>query len=116
MIINPEQAAVVKEILAALLSGKGTHAIADDLNRRSIPTKRNGRWTATTIRGMLSNEKYVSDCLFQKTYTDSNFNRHKNDGQLNQYYVVDHHEAIISHEDFDAAAALIKQHANEKGI
>lgn len=62
MIINPEQAAVVKEIFAALLSGKGTHAIADDLNRRGIPPKRNGRWTATTIRGMLSNEKYVGEC------------------------------------------------------
>ena len=70
MIINPEQAAVVKEIFAALRSGKGTHAIADDLNRRGIPTKRNRRWTATTIRGMLSNEKYVGDCLFQKTYSD----------------------------------------------
>ena len=34
MVINPEQAAVVKEIFAALLSGKGTHVIADDLNRR----------------------------------------------------------------------------------
>ena len=32
MVINPEQAAVVKEIFAALLSGKGSHAIADDLN------------------------------------------------------------------------------------
>ena len=61
MVINPEQAAVVKEIFASLLSGKGTHAIADDLNRRGIPTKRNGHWTATTIRGMLSNEKYVGD-------------------------------------------------------
>lgn len=83
MIINPEQAAVVKEIFAALLSGKGTHAIADDLNRCGIPTKRNGRWTATTIRGMLSNEKYVGDCLFQKTYSDSRFVRHNNHGVVN---------------------------------
>ena len=39
MIINPEQAAVVKEIFAALLSGKGTHAIADDLNLRGITSR-----------------------------------------------------------------------------
>ena len=39
MVINAEQAAVVKEIFTALLSGKGTHAIADDLNQRGIPTK-----------------------------------------------------------------------------
>ena len=101
MVINPEQAAVVKEIFAALLSGKGTHAIADDLNRRGIPTKRNGRWTATTIRGMLSNEKYVGDCLFQKTYSDSRFVRHNNHGEQTQYMVKDHHEAIISREDFE---------------
>lgn len=36
MVINPEQAAVVKKIFAALLSGKGTHAIADDLNRHAF--------------------------------------------------------------------------------
>lgn len=116
MIINPEQAAVVKEIFAALLSGKGTHAIADDLNRRGIPTKRNGRWTATTIRGMLSNEKYVGDCLFQKTYSDSRFVRHNNHGEQTQYMVKDHHEAIISREDFEAAQTFIHQRATEKGV
>lgn len=41
---------------------------------------------------------------------------YRNDGQLDQYYVADHHKAIISHEDFDAAAALIEQRAYEKGI
>lgn len=116
MIINPEQAAVVKGIFADLLSGKGTHAIADDLNRRSVPSKRGGRWTATTIRGMLSNEKYVGDCLFQKTYSDSQFVRHTNHGEQAQYMVRDHHEPIISREDFEATQALIKQRANEKGI
>ena len=111
MVINPEQAAVVKEIFADLLSGKGTHAIADDLNRRSVPSKRGGRWTATTIRGMLSNEKYVGDCLFQKTYSDSQFVRHTNHGEQAQYMVKDHHEPIISREDFEAVHALINQRA-----
>lgn len=115
MAINPTQAAVVKEIFNACLSGKGTNAIADDLNRRGIPTKRGGHWTATTIRGMLSNEKYVGDCLFQKTYTDSKFNRHGNHGEQTQYMVRDHHEPIISREDFEAVQALISQRAVEKG-
>lgn len=116
MVINTEQAAVVKEIFAALLSGKSTHAIADDLNQRGIPTKRNGHWTATTIRGMLSNEKYVGDCLFQKTYSDSRFVRHNNHGEQTQYLVKDHHEAIISREDFESAQAFIHQRATEKGV
>lgn len=116
MLIHPEQAEVVKRIFADLLSGKGTDAIAKELNAEQVPTKKGGRWSSTSIRDILSNEKYVGDCLFQKTYTDSQFNRHKNQGQMNQYFVSDHHEAIISHEDFDAAAALIAQRAAEKGI
>lgn len=116
MIVNQEQAAVVKDIFSALLSGKGTHDIADDLNRRGVPSKRGGRWTATTIRGMLSNEKYVGDCLFQKTYSDSQFVRHNNHGEQPQYMVRDHHEPIISREDFEAAQAFVKQRASEKGV
>lgn len=116
IIVDPEQAVIVKRIFSELLAGKGTDAIAKCLNEENVPTKKGGRWTSTSIRGILANEKYTGDCIFQKTYTDSNFNRHKNDGQLDQYYVAEHHEAIISHEDFDAAAALIEQRANEKGI
>lgn len=116
IIVDPEQAVIVKRIFSELLAGEGTDAIAKNLNTENVPTKKGGRWTSSSIRGILANEKYTGDCIFQKTYTDSNFNRHKNDGQLDQYYVADHHEAIISHEDFDAAAALIEQRANEKGI
>ena len=116
IIVDPEQAVIVKRIFSELLAGKGTDEIEKSLNSENVPTKKGGRWTSTSIRGILTNEKYTGDCIFQKTYTDSNFNRHRNDGQLDQYYVTDHHEAIISHEDFDAAAALIEQRANEKGI
>lgn len=114
--VNREQAEIVKRIFAELLSGKGTDAIAKELNAEQIPTKKGGQWTSTVIRGILANEKYTGDCIFQKTYTDSNFNRHRNDGKLDRYFMPDHHEAIISHEDFEAAAALIEQRATEKGI
>lgn len=116
ILVDPEQAEIVKRIFRELLSGKGTEAIAKELNQEQVPTKKSGCWTSTSIRDIIRNEKYTGDCIFQKTYTDSNFNRHKNDGHLDQYYVPDHHEAIISHEDFEAAAALIEQRASEKGI
>ncbi len=99
-----------------MLSGKGTLAIANELNANSIPTKKGGRWTPTTVRGMLTNEKYTGDVIFQKTYTDSQFNRHTNYGQKERYAMSDHHEAIISRENFEAATALIAQRGNEKGI
>ena len=116
ILVDPAQAEIVKRFFRELLSGKGTEAIAKELNREQVPTKKGGRWTSTSIRDIIRNEKYTGDCIFQKTYTDSDFNRHKNDGHLDQYYVPDHHEAIISPEDFEAAAALIEQRASEKGI
>ena len=86
------------------------------MNQEQISSQKGGRWTSASIRGIIANEKYTGDCIFQKTYTDSNFNRHKNNGTLDRYYISEHHEAIISHDDFNAANALIEQRANEKGI
>lgn len=116
MVINPEQAETVRWIFEQVLSGKGTHAISEELNANGIPTKKGGRWTPTTVRGMISNEKYTGDVIFQKTYTDSQFNRHVNYGQKDQYAMSEHHEVIISREVFEAANALIAQRGKEKGI
>ena len=114
--IIPEQAEVVKRIFTDVLSGKGTDAIAKALCDEGIPSKRGGKWTSTSVRGILANEKYTGDVIFQKTYTDDSFNRHTNKGELDMYYVVDHHEAIINKEDFEAAGIVIAQRAAEKGI
>lgn len=116
MVVNPEQAKIVKQIFALALSGQGTSAIAKKLNEDRVPTKKDGQWSATTVNGILRNEKYTGDCLFQKTYTDSSFNRHTNHGEKNMYFAKNHHEAIISHEDFEAARIMLEQHAKEKNI
>lgn len=116
MVVNPEQAEIVKQIFASALAGQGTSAIARKLNEDQVPTKKGGHWNVTTVKGILRNEKYTGDCLFQKTYTDSRFNRHANHGEKNMYLAKDHHEAIISHKDFEAAEKMLKQHAREKNI
>lgn len=99
-----------------MLSGIGTHQIADELNARKVPTKKGGKWTASTVRGMIYNEKYVGDVIFQKIYTDEHFNRHTNYGEKDQYLMQCHHEPIISREDFEAAGAVLNQRRLEKGI
>lgn len=116
LVTNKTQAKTVRFIFSEILSGKGCGKIADELNRRSIPAKKGGRWTETSVRGMVGNEKYTGDALFQKTYTDESFNRHANKGEEEQYLIENHHEAIISHEDFEAAQAIIQQHGKEKCV
>ena len=116
LVVNESQAVIVRFIFAEILSGKGTHKIADELNSRNLPTKKGDRWTATTIRGMVANEKYTGDAIFQKTYTDEHFNRHSNYGEKDQYLIKNHHEAIISHEDFETVQIVIEQRGKEKGV
>ena len=98
------------------LAGKGCYRIATALNEKGVPTKKNGRWTASTVRGILKNEKYTGDILFQKTYTDSQFNRHTNRGEKDMYYMEGHHPAIVSRETFEAVAAVIGQRGKEKSV
>ena len=116
MTINEEEAKWVRWIFEEALRGTCSAAIAKRLNEMKVPTRRKGNWTGTTIRGVLKNEKYIGDCLFQKTYSDFRFRRHKNHGECDQFYVTDHHEAIISREDFEAVGALLQQREREKNI
>lgn len=114
--ILEEEAVWVRYIFSETLAGKGSAAIARDLTEKQVPTRRNGKWRASTIRGILRNEKYIGDCLFQKTYSDFRFKRHANRGEMDQFYVEEHHPAIISREDFEAVGKLIERHAKEKNI
>ncbi|OKY53204.1 recombinase family protein [Megasphaera cerevisiae] len=115
LVLQPEQATIVKAMFDQTLAGIGTDAIAKELNARAIPAKRGTRWTATTVRGILKNENYTGDAIFQKTYTDSHFNRHHNHGEKDKYRVEHHHEAIITKDMFEATQQVIRQRGKEKG-
>ncbi|MDO5018818.1 MAG: recombinase family protein [Lagierella massiliensis] len=115
MVVNEKEAEIVKEIYELYLSGKGVHKIAEELNGRNIKGQRGARWHGSTINGILKNEKYVGDILYQKTFTDDSYSRHKNKGEEDQYMIVDNHEPIISRDDFEKVQDLIKLRALEKG-
>lgn len=103
LIINPEQAEIVKRIFREYLEGKSCKKIAQGLERDGILTSRGkAKWHDTSIRKILENEKYMGDALLQKTCTVDFLNkkRVKNTGMQPQYYVEDDHEAIIPKEIF----------------
>lgn len=66
MVILPEQAEVIKQIFAEYLSGLSSEKIAENLNRIGISSPKNSKWTANTIHGILTNEKYICDVIFPK--------------------------------------------------
>ncbi|MFK4967083.1 recombinase family protein [Lactococcus garvieae] len=116
MVINEDQAAVVKEIFADVLKGESTGAIAERLNQQGVTTKRGKTWHGTTIRGIIKNEKYIGDALFGKTFTDDSFKRKVNRGDKNQYFMKGHHPAIIDKETFEQAQQMLVQNAKSKNI
>ena len=70
-VYEPE-AEIVRWIFHSYLCGMSTAEIAKELTARGVPTK-NGkeRWKSTKISYMLSNERYIGDCHYQKTYRDT---------------------------------------------
>lgn len=116
MVIDPVESEIVKLIFDLALNGMGTYKIAQLLDRRNVPTRKGGKWSGSTVKGILVNEKYFGAAAFQKTYTDSNFRRHNNHGEVDSFIAEDHHEAIISKEDFDRVQVMIQKHIDEHGI
>ena len=68
---------------------------------------------AGTLEDILKNEKYIGDCLNQKTYMTEELPRRclRNRGEYTQYYVEDSHPAIIDREAFIAVQALLQMRA-----
>lgn len=116
MVIDPVESEIVRLIFDLALNGMGTYKIAQLLDKRKVPTRKGGKWSGSTVKGILVNEKYYGAAAFQKTYTDSNFRRHNNHGEVDSFIAEDHHEAIISKEVFDRVQVMIQKHIDEHGI
>jgi hypothetical protein len=50
---NAHEQAIIAEIIERHGAGESNQSIADDMRRRKIPTKKNGRWYANTIREII---------------------------------------------------------------
>lgn len=106
--INEEQAITVRLIYKLFIGGKTAYGVAKELEARGIlsPAGKT-KWHTSTVKSILSNEKYKGDALLQKQYTTDFLQkkRKKNEGEIPQYYVQGHHEAIIPPPVFDYVQA-----------
>ena len=108
--ILPSEAQFVKWIFQAYLSGLNAQSIAEQMNQAYalLGAENTRKWYNTTILYILSNERYIGDSLWQKTYaTDSLPTRQiKNTGEKIQYYAEHTHTAIIDKETYSAVQRL----------
>ena len=114
--INEEQAKIVRLIYKLFLGGRSFYAITKELEKRGIKSPSGkDKWYISTVRSILTNEKYRGDALIQKEYTADFLDktRRKNTGEIPQYYVEEHHEAIIPPDLFDFVQIEIKAREND---
>ena len=113
--VDEEEAKIVKNIFHKYLyEEKGFFTIARELMEKGIRTsKGNSKWYPTTIKKILTNEKYVGDLKQGKTYIPNYLEKKTkiNKGERDFVIIKDHHEPIISREDFDKVQEeIIKRH------
>ena len=98
LVIDNEEAEVVKRIYREYLEGKSYYEIGKGLTADGIRTAAGSEtWRASTLKKILQNEKYIGDALLQKTVTVDFLTKKRvvNSGISPQYYVENSHEAII---------------------
>jgi len=117
LVINQEEAKVIKIIFEEYLKGKGAFTIAKKLNNKCIVTDTGNKWDEYTVRYILKNEKYKGDALLQKYYTSDYLKKKKvkNNGEVDSYYIEDNHSPIISKEIWEKVQEEIKRRAEAKG-
>jgi hypothetical protein len=116
--IVESEARIVKFIFNAFTAEYSMDSIADMLNEMQVPTK-TGRnvWSISSLKYILSNERYCGRVLTWKTFTADVFGHTKRNNinkEREQCLYPNRHEAIIAVEMFEAAQLLLSN--LEKGI
>lgn len=107
LIIDPEQAEVVKRIYREYLEGRSFLQIKRSLEEDGILNGAgHAKWNESNIKQILTNEKYAGDCLMQKAFVNEEGKEVKNRGQKPKYYVEDAHPAIIPRTKWQAVQTI----------
>ena len=101
IVIIPEEANAVKKIYSLYIQGNTLEQIKEYLESRQIKTSRGKyEWSKAGIKAILTNEKYVGDILYQKSFHPNLISKKviRNCGEMDRYMVSNNHPAIIDRE------------------
>lgn len=111
-VVNEKEAKIVRQIYGLFLDGQTPSGIAELLTKQRIPTPGGKeQWAGSTVKSILTNEKYKGDALLQKTFTVDFLTRTAkvNEGEVPQFFVENSHPGIISREVFDLVQLEMKR-------
>ena len=117
--IDEKQAETVRMIYDRFLAGDSLKLIAEKLqNEQRLSPAGKSEWSTSTIRSILSNEKYKGDAIINKTFTVDCLTKEvrKNRGERPKYYVENSHPAIIDAETFGRAQEELARRIGKKKV
>ena len=115
--IVAEEAEVVRKLFRMILDGASLGQLKKFLESNHIKTPEGKDvWSISVIRYMLSNEKYVGDVLYQKSFrTDCISKKAKvNRGEVTRYLISNNHPAIIDRDTFNLVQAELARRNNKR--
>lgn len=107
---HPEEVKVIKTIFNKYEQTQSVLHVSRYLNDAGLPTRAGKPWSATGVHKILTNIFYVGSYLYN-VHTDGKAHEKKN--QSEWITIEDHHEPIISQEQFDRIQFLLKR--NKRG-
>lgn len=115
LVVEPNEAAVVKLIFDSYLEGMGILAIAKMLNAQNIQTRKENTWCQSSVMSVLRNYAYTGNLLLQATYRENHLTKRtrQNNGEFPKYHIEDAHEKIISLEQYNAVQREIQKRSEK---
>lgn len=107
-VINETQAEVVKLIYSLFIEGYNINDIRKILEDKGIPATSRPLWSYSSVRSILTNEKYTGNIIMQKTVT-LDYLTHKqviNDNIADEYYLKNAHPVIIHSAVYEIAQTI----------
>ena len=109
--IQLDEAKRVRKAFDMASSGQYTYSeILDALNKIERADCTGATWSKKRLVYLLTNVVYMGDCLTNRTYSVYTDKRLlvPNRGEREQYYIEDHHPAIVSREQFERVQQVMK--------
>lgn len=108
IVINEEEAKVIRFIFDEYVSGKGVRLIQQELIEKGISNRNGEKFSLTTLKRIIRNEKYKGDLVSNKTH--KNFDTKKVERLPKEQWIV-HKNAfpkIIDEETWNEASKLLE--------
>lgn len=115
LVINEDEATVVRRIFREYASGKSYKEIIDGLNRDGLKTKRGNSFGNNSLHDLLHNEKYIGTLVYGASpyREDGTRNTHSKDGDAIR--IEDAIPAIIDKDTFWAVQKRMSQNKRQQG-